>query len=135
MEYVISIAGFLVSVFTVLAYIKSTFKGSVYLIVQPTFRSINDTLKNVDRTMTKLNTIVDTIVDKQHQFDKDMLVMQRDVTKLNTIAEEITNRQHVIDTDFALMNQSLATLHGRQDEFEDKMNEFNDFCKNHHGGK
>ena len=69
LEYVISITGFLVSVFTVLAYIKSTFKGSVDLIVQPTFKSINDTLKNVDRTMTKLNTIVDTVVEKQHQFD------------------------------------------------------------------
>ena len=49
--------------------IKSTFKGSVDLIVQPTFKSINDTLKNVDKTMAKLNTIVDTIVEKQHQFD------------------------------------------------------------------
>ena len=123
MEYVISIAGFLVSVFTVLAYIKSTFKGSVDLIVQPTFKSINDTLKNVNRTMTKLNTIVDTVVEKQHQFDKDMLIVQRDVTKLNTITEEILSRQHVIDTDFALLNQSLTTLHGRQDEFEEKVDE------------
>ena len=69
LEYVISITVFIVSVFTVLAYIKSSFKGSVDLIVQPTFKSINDTLKNVDKTMAKLNTIVDTVVEKQHQFD------------------------------------------------------------------
>ena len=123
MEYVISITGFLVSVFTILAYIKSTFKCSVDLIVQPTFKSINDTLKNVDRTMTKLNTIVDTVVEKQHQFDKDMLVVQRDVSKLNTITEGILSRQHVIDTDFALLNQSLNTISGRQDEFEEKVDE------------
>ena len=123
MEYVISITGFLVSVFTILAYIKSTFKGSIDLIVQPTFKSINDTLKNVDKTMAKLNTIVDTVVEKQHQFDKDMLIVQRDVAKLNTITEEILSRQHVIDTDFALLNQSLTTLSGRQDEFEEKINE------------
>ena len=73
--------------------------------------------------MTKLNTIVDTVVEKQHQFDKDMLIVQRDVTKLNTITEEILSRQHVIDTDFALLNQSLTTLHGRQDEFEEKIKE------------
>lgn len=123
MEYIIPITGFLVSVFTVLAYIKSIFKGSVDLIVQPTFKSINDTLKNVDRTMTKLNTIVDTVVEKQHQFDKDMLLVQRDITKLNTITEEILNRQHVIDTDFALLNQNLTTLHERQDGFEEKIKE------------
>ena len=52
-----------------------------------------------------------------------MLIVQRDVTKLNTITEEILSRQHVIDTDFALLNQSLTTLHGRQDEFEEKVDE------------
>ena len=52
-----------------------------------------------------------------------MLIVQRDVTKLNTITEEILSRQHVIDTDFALLNQSLTTLRGRQDEFEEKVDE------------
>ena len=52
-----------------------------------------------------------------------MLIVQRDVAKLNTITEEILSRQHVIDTDFALLNQSLTTLHGRQDEFEEKVDE------------
>ena len=52
-----------------------------------------------------------------------MLIVQRDVTKLNTITEEILSRQHVIDTDFALLNQSLNTISGRQDEFEEEIKE------------
>ena len=52
-----------------------------------------------------------------------MLIVQRDVSKLNTITEGILSRQHVIDTDFALLNQSLNTISGRQDEFEEEIKE------------
>lgn len=121
MEYLIPLAGFIVSVFTILAYIKSTFKGSVDLIVQPTFKSINDTLKTVDRTMAKLNIMVDTVVEKQHQFDKDLMLLQKDVATLSTIANEVAQQQHTIDTDFALMNQNLVSIHARQNEFEEKI--------------
>ena len=121
MEYLGGILAFVVSIFTVLAYVKSTFKDSVDLIVQPTFDSINSTLNNVNSTMSKLNIIVDSVVSKQHQYDKEMLLLQRDVTKLTTIVDNLVARQHELDTNVALTTQSLNTLHERLASIEDEL--------------
>lgn len=124
MEMVKTILSILVSVGVIIGYLKSTLTTTIHAIVDKMF---NDQQQNVDRLFTEQRLSFDRQTQTLEQLDKT-------ITKIDAVVDKINDHQHNMDKELAMLGKDVRALHRRVDDHDERFTTFCQFCSNEHKG-
>ena len=114
----------LVAVGIVIGYLKSTLDTTIHAIVDTMFA---EQRQSVDKLFMEQKMAI----ERQTQT-LDML--DRTITKIDAVVERIDNHQHDMDKALAMLEKDVKALHRRVDDHAMRFESFCKFCSDEHKG-
>ena len=96
--------GIVVSVVSVASYFNHSMKDSINNAIVPTVLPLQNSIKHLEKSVTKFENSVDILDKKQHELEKKIILMQ----------------------------SSLDALHKRMDEMDTRIRVFTNYCREQH---
>ena len=124
MEMLETILGILVAVGVVIGYLKSTLTATIHAIVDKMFAEQQAT---VDKLFAEQRLSFDRQTQTLEQLDKT-------ITKIDAVVDKISEHQHDMDKELAMLGKDVRALHRRVDDHEERFTTFCQFCSNEHKG-
>lgn len=122
MEMLETILGILVAVGVIIGYLKSTLTATIHAIVDTMFAEQQAT---VDKLFAEQRLSFDRQTQTLEQLDKT-------ITKIDTVVDKISEHQHDMDKELAMLGKDVRALHRRVDDHEERFTTFCQFCSNEH---
>jgi peptidoglycan hydrolase CwlO-like protein len=124
MEMLETILGILVAVGVIIGYLKSTLTATIHAIVDKMFAEQKAT---VDKLFAEQRLSFDRQTQTLEQLDKT-------ITKIDAVVDKISEHQHDMDKELAMLGKDVRALHRRVDDHEERFTTFCQFCSNEHKG-
>ncbi len=124
MEMLETILGILVAVGVIIGYLKSTLTATIHAIVDKMFAEQQAT---VDKLFAEQRLSFDRQTQTLEQLDKT-------ITKIDAVVDKISEHQHDMDKELAMLGKDVRALHRRVDDHEARFTTFCQFCSNEHKG-
>lgn len=124
MEMLETILGILVAVGVIIGYLKSTLTATIHAIVDKMFAEQQAT---VDKLFAEQRLSFDRQTQTLEQLDKT-------ITKIDAVVDKISEHQHDMDKELAMLGKDVRALHRRVDDHEERFTTFCQFCSNEHKG-
>lgn len=124
MEMLETILGILVAVGVIIGYLKSTLTATIHAIVDKMFAEQQVT---VDKLFAEQRLSFDRQTQTLEQLDKT-------ITKIDAVVDKISEQQHDMDKELAMLGKDVRALHRRVDDHEERFTTFCQFCSNEHKG-
>ncbi len=124
MEMLETILGILVAVGVIIGYLKSTLTATIHAIVDKMFAEQQVT---VDKLFAEQRLSFDRQTQTLEQLDKT-------ITKIDAVVDKISEHQHDMDKELAMLGKDVRALHRRVDDHEERFTTFCQFCSNEHKG-
>ncbi len=96
--------GIIVSVVSVASYFNHSMKDSINNAIVPAVLPLQNSIKHLEKSVTKFENSVDILDKKQHELEKKIILMQ----------------------------SSLEALHKRLDDMDTRIKIFTNYCKEQH---
>lgn len=103
----------LVAVGVIIGYLKMTLSTAIHAIVDKMFMEQRITIDRQTQTLDSLD---------------------KTITKMNAIVERITDHQYSTDKELAMLGKDVKALHRRLDDHESRIENFCQFCNREHKG-
>ncbi len=114
----------LVAVGIVIGYLKTTLDTTIHAIVDSMFA---EQQKSVDKLFMEQKMAIERQTNTLDMLDKT-------ITKIDAVVERIDTHQHDMDKALAMLEKDVKALHRRVDDHEDRFETFCQFCSNEHKG-
>ena len=124
MEMLRAILEILVAVGIVLGYLKSTLTTTIHAVVDAMFA---EQQKNVDKLFMEHRMAIERQTNTLDMLDKT-------ITKIDAVVERIDTHQHDMDKVLAMLEKDVKALHRRVDDHEERFTTFCQFCSHEHEG-
>ena len=124
MEMLETILGILVAVGVVIGYLKSTLTATIHAMVDKMFAEQQAT---VDKLFAEQRLSFDRQTQTLEQLDKT-------ITKIDAVVDKISEHQHDMDKELAMLGKDVRALHRRVDDHEERFTTFCQFCSHEHEG-
>ena len=124
MEMLETILGILVAVGVIIGYLKSTLTATIHAIVDKMFAEQKAT---VDKLFAEQRLSFDRQTQTLEQLDKT-------ITKIDAVVDKISEHQHDMDKELAMLGKDVRALHRRVDDHEERFTTFCQFCSHEHEG-
>ena len=124
MQMLGTILEILVAVGIVIGYLKSTLTTTIHAIVDKMF-------SEQQQTVDKLFMEQRMAIERQTQT-LDML--DKTITKIDAVVERIDSHQHDMDKALAMLEKDVKALHRRVDDHAMRLETFCQFCNAEHKG-
>lgn len=124
MDMVKTILSILVSVGVIIGYLRTTMTTTIHAIVDKMF---NDQQQNVDRLFAEQRLSFDRQTQTLEQLDKT-------ITKIDAVVDKINEHQHDMDKELAMLGKDVRALHRRVDDHDERFTTFCQFCSHEHEG-
>ena len=124
MEMLETILGILVAVGVIIGYLKSTLTVTIHAIVDKMFAEQQAT---VDKLFADQKLSIDRQMQTLEQLDKT-------ITKIDAVVDKINEHQHDMDKEMAMLGKDVKALHRRVDDHDERFERFCQFCSHEHEG-
>lgn len=124
MEMLETVLGIFVAVGVIIGYLKSTLTTTIHAIVDKMFAEQQAT---VDKLFAEQRLSFDRQTQTLEQLDKT-------ITKIDAVVDKINEHQHDMDKELAMLGKDVRALHRRVDDHEERFTTFCQFCSNEHKG-
>ena len=124
MEMLETVLGIFVAVGVIIGYLKSTLTTTIHAIVDKMFAEQQAT---VDKLFAEQRLSFDRQTQTLEQLDKT-------ITKIDAVVDKISEHQHDMDKELAMLGKDVRALHRRVDDHEERFTTFCQFCSNEHKG-
>ena len=124
MEMLETVLGIFVAVGVIIGYLKSTLTTTIHAIVDKMFAEQQAT---VDKLFAEQRLSFDRQTQTLEQLDKT-------ITKIDAVVDKINEHQHDIDKELAMLGKDVRALHRRVDDHEERFTTFCQFCSHEHEG-
>ena len=124
MEMLETILGILVAVGVIIGYLKSTLTATIHAIVDKMFAEQQVT---VDKLFAEQRLSFDRQTQTLEQLDKT-------ITKIDAVVDKISEHQHDMDKELAMLGKDVKALHRRVDDHDERFTTFCQFCSHEHEG-
>ena len=108
----------------IIGYLKSTLTATIHAIVDKMFAEQKAT---VDKLFADQKLSIDRQTQTLEQLDKT-------ITKIDAVVDKINEHQHDMDKELAMLGKDVRALHRRVDDHEERFTTFCQFCSNEHKG-
>ena len=124
MEMLETVLGIFVAVGVIIGYLKSTLTATIHAIVDKMFAEQQVT---VDKLFAEQRLSFDRQTQTLEQLDKT-------ITKIDAVVDKISEHQHDMDKELAMLGKDVRALHRRVDDHEERFTTFCQFCSHEHEG-
>ncbi len=124
MQMLGTILEILVAVGIVIGYLKSTLDTTIHAIVDTMFV---EQQKSVDRLFMEQKMAIERQTQTLDMLDKT-------ITKIDAVVERIDTHQHDMDKALAMLEKDVKALHRRVDDHAMRFEHFCQFCNQEHKG-
>ena len=124
MEMLETVLGIFVAVGVIIGYLKSTLTTTIHAIVDKMFAEQQAT---VDKLFAEQRLSFDRQTQTLEQLDKT-------ITKIDAVVDKISEHQHDMDKELAMLGKDVRALHRRVDDHEERFTTFCQFCSHEHEG-
>ena len=124
MEMLETVLGIFVAVGVIIGYLKSTLTTTIHAIVDKMFAEQQAT---VDKLFAEQRLSFDRQTQTLEQLDKT-------ITKIDAVVDKINEHQHDMDKELAMLGKDVRALHRRVDDHEERFTTFCQFCSHEHEG-
>ena len=124
MEMLETVLGIFVAVGVIIGYLKSTLTTTIHAIVDKMFAEQKAT---VDKLFAEQRLSFDRQTQTLEQLDKT-------ITKIDAVVDKISEHQHDMDKELAMLGKDVRALHRRVDDHEERFTTFCQFCSHEHEG-
>ncbi len=124
MEFLQMVLGILVSVGAILIYMRSAVSTAVHAVVD---RMFAEQAATVNRMFADQQLAIERQTQTLDMLDKT-------ITKMNAIIDKVSDHQYDMDKELAGLSKDVKALHKRVDRHDTRIERFCEFCNREHKG-